>query len=174
MIDFTNIEYLKAGNAKQVQTYKILKQNKILEVLAAFNPILVGTVPINIDIENSDLDIICFWKNKAFFKEKLTLAFGQRNKFTIRETMIDDEESIIANFEIEGFEVEIFGQNIPTKEQNGYKHMIIEYKILQSKGESFRLEIIELKQNGYKTEPAFAYLLNLKGDPYRELLKYKI
>ena len=52
--------------------------------------------------------------------------------------------------------------------------MIIEHEILQSKGGIFRLEIIKLKQNGYKTEPAFAFLLGLKGDPYIELLDYKM
>jgi hypothetical protein len=174
MIDFKNIEYLKNGKQKQIQAFDILTQNKILFNLAEFNPILVGTIPINIDIENSDLDIICYWKNKKDFTEKLHSLFGKENKFTIRESIIDNEESIIANFKIDGFEIEVFGQNIPTKNQNGYKHMLIEYKILQFKGEFFRLEIIKLKQNGYKTEPAFAFLLGLKGNPYKELLVYKI
>jgi hypothetical protein len=40
--------------------------------------------------------------------------------------------------------------------------MIIEYEILQTKGENFRLEIIKLKQQGYKTEPVFGMLLGLK------------
>lgn len=174
MIEFTNIEYLKNGNQKQIQAFDVLTQNRILLNLAEFDPILVGTIPINIDIENSDLDIICYWKTKTDFTEKLNSLFGKENKFTIRESIIDNEESIIANFKIDGFEIEIFGQNIPTKNQNGYKHMLIEHEILQSKGEFFRLEIIKLKQNGYKTEPAFAFLLGLKGNPYKELLVYKI
>lgn len=52
--------------------------------------------------------------------------------------------------------------------------MVIEHEILKSRDEEFRLEIIKLKQNGYKTEPAFAHLLGLKGDPYIALLEYKI
>ncbi|OMQ09504.1 DUF4269 domain-containing protein [[Flexibacter] sp. ATCC 35103] len=174
MIDFTNIEYLKNGNQKQIQAFDVLTQNKILINLAEFDPILVGTLPINIDIENSDLDIICYWKNKKDFTEKLNSLFGKENKFTIRETLIDNKESIIVTFKIDGFEIEIFGQNIPTKNQNGYKHMLIEHEILQSNDESFRLDIIRLKQNGYKTEPAFAFLLGLKGNPYLELLEYKM
>jgi hypothetical protein len=174
MIEFTNIEYLKNGNQKQIQAFDVLTQNRILLNLTEFDPILVGTIPINIDIENSDLDIICYWKNKKDFTEKLNSLFGKENKFTIRESIIDNEESIIANFIIDNFEIEIFGQNIPTKNQNGYKHILIEHEILQSKGEFFRLEIIKLKQNGYKTEPAFAFLLGLKGNPYLELLVYKI
>lgn len=174
MIDFTNIEYLKNGNQIQVQAFEVLTQNKILSHLAEFDPILVGTIPINIDIENSDLDIICHWKNKTEFIDKLNSIFRQENEFKIREIFLDNKESIVVNFRIQGFEIEIFGQNIPVKNQNGYKHMIIEHEILQAKGENFRLEIIKLKQNGYKTEPAFAFLLGLKGDPYAELSEYKV
>ncbi|PIF33100.1 uncharacterized protein DUF4269 [Flavobacterium sp. 9] len=174
MIDFTSIEYLKTGNQKQIHAFEVLSQNKVLINLAEFDPILVGTIPINIDIENSDLDIICYWKNKLAFITKLNILFGNESDFEIRETSIDNQEIAIANFKINAFEIEIFGQNIPTKSQNGYKHMIIEYEILKAKDENFRLEIIKLKQNGYKTEPAFAYLLGLNGDPYSELLKYQI
>ncbi|SNS00969.1 DUF4269 domain-containing protein [Flavobacterium sp. ov086] len=159
MIDFNNINYLKTGNPKQIQAFEVLTQNKILLNLAEFNPVLVGTIPINIDIENSDLDIICYWKNKADLIEKINAFFGSKNEFQIRETLINNQETVIANFKINDFEIEIFGQNIPTKNQNGYKHMLIEYEILKVKDENFRLEIIKLKQNGYKTEPAFAYLL---------------
>jgi hypothetical protein len=174
MTDFTTIEYLKNGNQKQKQAFEILTQNKVLSKIAEFDPILVGTIPINIDIENSDLDIICHWKNKTDFIEKLNSVFSKENEFTIRKAIINDKKSIIANFKINDFEIEVFGQNTPTKNQNGYKHMLIENEILQSNGENFRLEIIKLKQNGYKTEPAFAFLLDLKGDPYIELLNYKM
>ena len=174
MTDFTTIEYLKTGNQKQILAYDILTQNNVLSNIAEFEPILVGTIPINIDIENSDLDIICYWKNKTNFITKIQSFFGNEKEFTIQETAIDNQETVIANFKIDLFEIEIFGQNIPTKNQNGYKHMIIENQILASKDENFRLEIIKLKQKGYKTEPAFGLLLGLKSDPYLELLNYKI
>lgn len=174
MVDFSTIEYLKRGNQKQILVYEILTRNNVLDDIAEFEPILVGTIPINIDIENSDLDIICCWKNKTDFKTKIQSVFGNEKEFKIRETQIGDQETVIANFRIDPFEIEIFGQNIPTKNQNGYKHMIIENQILASKDENFRLEIIKLKQKGYKTEPAFGLLLGLKNDPYLELLHYKI
>ncbi|QOG02330.1 DUF4269 domain-containing protein [Flavobacterium sp. MDT1-60] len=174
MVDFSNIEYLKTGNQKQILAFKILTQNHVLLNIAEFEPLLVGTIPLNIDLENSDLDIICYWKNKTDFKTKIQSVFGKEKEFKIRETKIDNQETVVANFKIDPFEIEIFGQNIPTKNQNGYKHMIIEYQILASKDENFRLEIIKLKQKGFKTEPAFGLLLGLKNDPYQELLNYKI
>jgi hypothetical protein len=174
MIDFSAIEYLKNGNQKQILAYEILTRNSVLVNIVEFEPILVGTIPINIDIENSDVDIICYWKSKTDFKTKIQSVFGNETEFKIRETFSKDQETVIANFKISPFEIEIFGQNIPTKNQNGYKHMIAEHKILESKDENFRLEIIKLKQKGYKTEPAFGILLGLKNDPYEELLYYKI
>lgn len=174
VMDFCNIDYLKTGNQKQILAYDILTRYNVLSNMAEFEPVLVGTIPINIDIENSDLDIICYWKNKTYFKTKIQSFFGKEKGFRIRETQIDNQETVIANFIIDAFEIEIFGQNIPTKNQNGYKHMIIENEILVSKGENFRLEIIKLKQKGFKTEPAFGLLLGLKNDPYLDLLNYKI
>jgi hypothetical protein len=173
MIDFTNIDYLKNRNSKQSKAYEVLTSKEMLSKITEFNPILVGTIPINIDIENSDLDIICYWENKQKFIEKLNTAFGNESDFKIQQTLIDNKETIIANFKTQDFEIEIFGQNIPVNQQNGYRHMIIGYEILQTKGENFRQEIIKLKQQGYKTEPAFGLLLGLKGNPYQELLEYK-
>jgi GTP-dependent phosphoenolpyruvate carboxykinase len=49
--------------------------------------------------------------------------------------------------------------------------MVVEYKLLKRLGEPARETIIELKKSGYKTEPAFAKLLHIPGDPYEELLE---
>ncbi|RZK14203.1 MAG: DUF4269 domain-containing protein, partial [Pedobacter sp.] len=57
--NFLDISYLKNGNERQKKAYQILNENSILEKLNHFTPILVGTIPINIAIESSDLDIIC-------------------------------------------------------------------------------------------------------------------
>lgn len=58
MINFLDISYLKTGTERQRKAYQVLTERAILENLAQYNPILTGTIPINIDIENSDLDII--------------------------------------------------------------------------------------------------------------------
>lgn len=172
-INFDNIEYLQRGNNRQQQAYSTLTNNQILSKLKRFDPILVGTIPINIDIENSDLDIICCFADKQAFIETITINFRNEKDFTIREQQSIDTSAIVANFVVDNFEIEIFGQSIPTKQQFAYRHLIVEHNFLNKYDEKFRQQIIELKRQGHKTEPAFAIALNLTGDPYMELLKFE-
>lgn len=173
MINFDNIGYLKTGNEKQQNVYRILTEYSIMDKLTDFSPILVGTIPIEIDIDESDLDIICYWNDKIFFEEAVSI-FSSHKNFKIANTIINGFDTILAKFMIDGFNFEIFGQNRPTKEQEAYRHMIIENQILQSKGAIFKNEIIELKRKGVKTEPAFGILLGLTENPYKELLHYEM
>lgn len=67
--------------------------------------------------------------------------------------------------------MEIFAQSVPVRQQNAYRHMLVEWALLTHWGREGHKEIRRLKNKGMKTEPAFAYALGLKGDPYAELLK---
>lgn len=169
---FSTIAYLKNGTIKQVQAYHLLTKHNILSQLHNYDPLLVGTIPINIDIETSDLDIICCYTDKQAFILTLNNLFSQYPNFTLREDLTKD--SVVATFFLDNFEIEIFAQNTPTTEQQAYRHMIIENEIIIERGESFRQQILALKRQGYKTEPAFGLLLGFTEDPYQQLLHYKI
>jgi hypothetical protein len=168
-IDFLDITYLKFGNKKQQKVYQALVENRIMEKLSAYTPILVGTIPLNIDIETSDIDIICYARDKNQFIDSLVNDFQNMKGFKI--TGNTRFNSTKANFYIEDFEFEIFGQDLESIKQDAYQHMLIEHNVLIEKGEQFRQKIINLKRQGLKTEPAFAKLLGLDGDPYKELFK---
>jgi hypothetical protein len=169
--DFRNITYLEKGNDRQKQAFRILTQYKVLEKLHKFNPILVGTIPINIDIEGSDLDIICQISNKEDFKLLIEKEYSNNSDFKLWENTKVRPHAVVCSFKIDEFEIEIFGQDKPTEQQFAYRHMLIEHRLLEEKGEAFRQRIIELKNQGYKTEPAFAKELGLEGDPYFALLE---
>ncbi|MNN87327.1 hypothetical protein D3C81_2048670 [compost metagenome] len=66
--------------------------------------------------------------------------------------------------------MEIFAQSVPVNRQNAYLHMIVEWRLLQLWGDVGHREIRRLKQAGWKTEPAFASVLGLQGDPYVDML----
>ncbi|WP_291650959.1 DUF4269 domain-containing protein [Clostridium sp.] len=167
---FTNLDYLKIGNMKQQMVFKLLNSTHIFNTLEKYNPILVGTIPIGIDIDSSDLDIICEVYNLKEFEILMKDKFSNFNEFKINKV---NDEILTVNFLIHNFEIEVYAQNIKTTDQNGYRHMIIENRILSLCEELVRQKIIQLKKDGYKTEPAFAKLLNLQGNPYDELLKFE-
>ena len=133
-------------------------------------PILVGTIPLGIDIENSDLDIVCQVYDFEEFKQILQDNFSAYRNFKI---INKDKDIIVCNFIENNMEIEIYASNIESDKSNGYRHMIIEYKLLKLYGKQFKEEVIKLKREGLKTEPAFAKILNLNGNPYEKLLEFE-
>lgn len=168
---FDTLDYLQHGNVYQQQAYTVLVKHAIFTRLCGFDPILAGTIPINIHLPSSDLDVLCCYSHPSEFKANLIAAFSHHQGFILSE--LEEPKAIVANFTVEDFEIEIFGQDVPTREQRGYRHMLVEHYLLETHGEAFRQEVIALKKQGIKTEPAFAQLLGLTGDPYTELLVYE-
>ncbi|NDW08202.1 DUF4269 domain-containing protein [Dysgonomonas sp. 520] len=165
MNHWQNIEYLKNGNAVQRHSFRVLNETGILSILKDFEPIVVGTIPINIDIEGSDLDIVCNASDPERFRQLIKKEFGSFDRF--RDDI--NQSRYVAGFFYSGLEIEIFSPSVPSVMQNGYRHMVIEDRILKLGGEKLRQEIVKLKKEGYKTEPAFGKLLNLVN-PYQDLL----
>lgn len=166
-----NLSYLNKGSKRQQDAYRAIKSSGVMEVLASFDPVLVGTIPIGIDLPESDLDIICEVKDMEYFFQTMELHFSNQKNFTIRKKEIGDTEVCLAQFYHKGFEFELFGQAVPVIHQNAFRHMMVEHYLLNTRKPSFRQKIINLKRSGYKTEMAFAMVLDLKGNPYQALLE---
>jgi hypothetical protein len=101
-----------------------------LNDLSEFTPLLCGTLPIGIDIEGSDLDIIMEVTDFSLYESKVTKLYGEMENFKIKRSEINDIPFIKGNFLYQGFEFELFGNEQPVHKQNAYLHMIIEHKIL--------------------------------------------
>lgn len=164
---FKDINYLATGNKRQRLLFAQLTDLNIIADLATYDPLVVGTIPIGIDIKESDVDIVLcandLWKLSAM----LTELYGVLDSFDIH---MHDETSLVCRFIFMDFIYEIFACPTPTQESHAWRHMIIEDQILRSQNKQFRAQIINLKKQGIKTEPAFALLLGLKGNPYTALL----
>lgn len=169
-IQYEDLTYLLSGSEVQQAAYHVLQQYNVMEILSPYTPILTGTIPIDIDIEGSDLDIICEVNDFSAFERLLRSEFGDFQDFILTNKIVNRIRRMKANFQLEQFEVEVFGQPIPVTKQNAYRHMVIEDRILRLYNEDFRKQVRSLKRKGYKTEPAFAMLMDLEGDPYESLL----
>lgn len=168
--DRSDVTYLSDGTPRQRAAYRTLQRLEIFENLHGYSPTLVGTVPIDVDVAGSDLDIICEAADLDAFARHVTSSYGQYDGFRLWQRDIRGVPSVVARFRAKAFPVEVFAQPQPVTEQHAYRHMIVEARLLQIGGEAARRGVRRLKRAGYKTEPAFARYFGLDGDPYEALL----
>jgi hypothetical protein len=162
---------LIAGTDRQQAAHRVLQSLHIYHVLAAYHPVLTGTIPLDIDTPESDLDIICETYDLRAFANAVTNAFGKYDRFTQQIKDVFGVASVIANFWHDGFEIEIFGQAKPVIDQNAYRHLQVESRLLAIGGDPVKTAIRRLKQGGMKTEPAFSEYFGLQDDPYKTLMR---
>ncbi|RMF82052.1 MAG: DUF4269 domain-containing protein [Chloroflexi bacterium] len=171
MTDYRDLAYLLDGSAQQRRAFHALQWLNVFGILDEYDPVLVGTIPINLDIPGSDLDIICEAHDLSAFADCVRAAFSKHDGFNLRTDAIAGMPTVVARFTYRKFPVEIFGQPRPVEQQHAYRHMLIEARLLALGGEKMRRALRELKRQGVKTEPAFAQYLLLEGDPYLALLE---
>ena len=168
---FLDPGYLRHGNQRQRAAFAVLTDLALFERLAAYRPVLAGTIPIAIDVAGSDLDILCQVADFTRFADDVESEFAGRPDFRLSKIVVrQGAPSLKASFVHGGFVVEIFGQDRPVTEQWGFRPMVVEARLLDLGGPAFRNAIMALRHQGLKTEPAFARLLDLAGDPYEAVL----
>jgi hypothetical protein len=144
----------------------LLEELGILQTLADYKPEWVGTIPIDVHLEESDIDIVC--KKGPLLHTFIHEKFGHLPHFKITKS----PERIVCNFSFKDVPFEIYAEDTETRKQNGYLHMIAERNLLNLHGEALREQVRAYKRAGFKTEPAFAKALKIEGNPYEELLKF--
>ena len=181
--DWLNIHYLLAGIPIQRAAYAAITQTKILEILREFTPTLAGTIPLDIDIPGSDLDILCEEYDFPSFARLVQKHFAYLADFEQKTKSLNGVQSLISRFtwELESnhlkeplkmsFPIEIVAQPVPTQAQRAFRHMVAEAQLLAAGGETARQAIRTLKLSGLKTEPAFGSYFQLEGEPYLTLLE---
>ena len=165
-----NISYLEKGTEKQKSAFVTLKKHNILDYLSPFNPILVSTVCVDLDIDGSDLDIICQHQDLDEFRSSIMSRFGNYPNF--KQWMRKSKcEEVVTSFHADDFEIEIFSSTAPVEDQFAYRHLSMMERALLIGGEPLRQKVKELKRSGLKTEPSFAKILGLSGDPFLAFLE---
>ena len=142
---------------------------EICAALAPFDPTPIGTPPLALDLPDSDIDIACHAPDPIAFAEHLWVRFAQADGFSIRQ-WCDRGRPVIARFRHRTWFIEIFGAAEPVAVQMGYRHFMIERRLLGLGGAALHAAVLEARKAGAKTEPAFAAVLGLTGDPYAALL----
>lgn len=149
----------------------VLNERGILAALAAFTPVLAGTIPLGIDTAGSDLDILCEVYNHEAFYALLREEFSVYPDFSLYSTLVQERATTVCNITCAGFPIEIFGQSLPVEQQYAYRHMLVEARLLDYAHADAEDAIRTMKCNGMPTEVAFGVYFALDGDPYQILLQ---
>ncbi|MFV0624036.1 DUF4269 domain-containing protein [Sphingomonas sp. ac-8] len=146
-----------------------LTRMDVLARLAAFDPHVAGTPPLGLALAGSDIDVLCHAPDPDCFASAVWQAFGGCQGFAMWQWQGGDRP-VIARFEGAGWIFELFGQARPVAAQLGWRHFVVERRLLSIGGAPFARTVRALREDGLKTEPAFAAALGLAGDPYQAVL----
>jgi len=167
--DWRDPAYLATGSPAQREAARALAECGVLERLAPFDPVLAGTYPLDLAVTGSDLDILCHAPDPARFERAVRQNFADRPGFTCEQQPAGATLATLARFRSRELPVEVFGQAIPVDQQRGYRHLLVEARLLELGGPRLRRAIRDLRGKDMKTEPAFAHALELSGDPHERL-----
>ena len=141
----------------------------VLGVLAAYDPRIAGTPPLGLDLPGSDIDVLCFAPDAHAFTDTVCRNFSNAPGFMARQ-QVRAPRPVVASFEVAGWRIELYGEAIPVDRQRGWRHFVVERRLLALGGEGLRAAVLAHRGKGLKPEPSFAATLGLSGDPYLALL----
>jgi hypothetical protein len=148
----------------------VIEALEVLKRLAEFKPVVIGTPPLGLATDESDIDIACTSPNFERFSAVVRAAFDRMEAFSIRHVDHLAAPAAVASFKAKGWEIELFCQTVATDHQWGVRHYRVQARLL-ALGPHLKDAVMRLKREGLKTEPAFAKVLGLSGDPYVALLE---
>lgn len=142
-------------------------ESEILAVLTDFSPTVVSTIHAGLDIESSDIDIVCTYQSLFDLKEKFEKTYQHKPGFFLEVR----EDRLIGRFVQGGFGIEVWASETPVNQQWAFRHHQVMKRLSTLGGPVFREAVRSLKKRGEKTQPAIASLLCLQGDPYEAILE---
>lgn len=141
----------------------------ILKHLQKYSPLVSGSVPLDIQTSQSDLDLIFSAQN---FDEFVTDINQISTQVEVYKKDLRGIPSVIARFQTPYAKYECVAQNKSVFEIIAHQHFLVESRLLNIAGEKARHGIQKLKNSGVPTEPAFVEYFKIKGEPYQTLLEW--
>jgi hypothetical protein len=147
-----------------------INNSGVLDALRAFDPRIVGTLPLGLSVPGSDIDIVCHADDPIVFAQAIWQQYQSCDGFRLYQ-WTSAGRPVVGRFEWGGWPFEVFGGQMPVGRQHGWLHFEIERRLLDLDDGRLRKAVLQQRSLGIKTEPAFAAVLGIAGDPYLGLLE---
>lgn len=152
------------------RVHSALQRSQILKNYRAHHPLVAGTFPLGIATKDSDLDILMQAQDLDALAARLAQDYANSPSFQCVRATVDALPTLIVSFEFDNVPFEVFAQDRPSVTQRAYRHLLVEERLLKYGGHLLQEKVQRLREQGMKTEPAFATALGLSTDPYEALL----
>jgi Domain of unknown function (DUF4269) len=126
---------------------------------------VVGALPLGLAVADSDIRVVCHAADTGRFAQAVSTYFHDAQGFRLT-LWTSADRAVVARFESYGWRIKIFGSSERVHDQVTWRHFEVERRLLALDGEGLRSAVMTLRAQGLKTEPAFAEVLKLPGDPY--------
>lgn len=166
-----DISYLKLGSDRPRAAYLTLTELDLFSVLAEFDPVLAGTFPLGLESEDSDLDLVCHAPDLDELATVMFQVYGGYDDFSVERTADDGSPALVCHFRYHEFRIGVLGRPSPSREQDVYRHLVAEARLLRMAGPSAADGIRRLKAEGFETVMAFGEYFRLGDQPNRTLLE---
>jgi Domain of unknown function (DUF4269) len=90
--------------------YSRLLATGLLDVLAPYQPALVGVYPLGIAPDGAPVEIVCRATDLPAFGRVLQSTYGDREGFALYGGRLDEEPAVFAEFSIDGLPLEVSAQ----------------------------------------------------------------
>jgi len=173
LLNVHDLSNLETGTPRQQAAYHAIQNSRILDLLQDFSPVLTGLIPLGLEEESTDLDVLV----EAYDLDKFLLhayrSLQQHVPLTIESLILDSVNTLIVTFRFEKVTFNIVAKPMPVHQTTPYRHMLAMSRLLAVGGDQMRKGIRELKAEGLKTEQAFATYLRIEGNPYEVLFEFE-
>ncbi|MCG8315213.1 MAG: DUF4269 domain-containing protein [Pseudomonadales bacterium] len=157
-------------NSKIEQAKRAISQSRVKEIFETYSPSIVSTIFVELDTNQSDIDVVCEYQQQSAFASLISSSFQNCDCYSLDVY----SKCVIGRFKVASFLFEIYGAPIPVTQQLAFRHYQIMLRLARLGGNPFKQRVRELKNSGLKTEPAISQLLGLEGDAYSAVLELEL
>jgi hypothetical protein len=90
--------------------YERLRDTGLLDVLAPYDPAVVGPYPLGIAAPHSRIEVVCRATDLPAFARVLERTYGDAEDFALHPGELDGESAVFAELELDGLPVEVSAQ----------------------------------------------------------------
>jgi hypothetical protein len=127
--------------------YQRVSDDGLMDALAPYSPVVVGTYPLEIAGPDDPVEIVCRAVDLPAFARTIERSHGDREGFALYGGSLDDEQAVFAEFTIDGLAVEVAAQSDHVHQRLGRATLGIDH-ILTETGELARNRLRGRVANG--------------------------